>query len=111
MNQEQMSLIADTPIARRTDPDTSKLAAAVVTENGTRADQQKYVLAMVESNPGLTSAELAHRFHVDRYMPARRLPELRSQLLVCNGEKRTCKQTNCIALTWYPVASPERTAA
>lgn len=111
MRTEQLTLLADTPVARRTDPDTSKLAAIAITESGDRAAQQKHILALVESSPGLTSAELAHKFHLDRYIPARRLPELRKAGLVVNGEKRICRRTRSKAMTWFPVIQSSRVAA
>lgn len=102
--EHQLDLLSDTPIARGSDPSTSHQAAAAVTACGSRAEQQHAVFAMLRRRPGLTSAELADAERVDRYMPARRLPELREAdpPLVKNGEQRVCRVTKRRALTWWP---------
>jgi len=97
----QLSLLSDSPIARRTDPVTSKQAAVIVTK-GLRAAQQRKVLEMVKACPGLTSAELAERFNESRFLTARRLPEMRPEH-VRNGEIRVCGVTGMRSLTWWAV--------
>lgn len=96
----QLSLLSDTPIARRKDPVTSKQAAAEVTSSGARAHQQNLVLGAIKRWPDLTSAELALRLGTDRWTVARRAPELRAQGLVVNGVARTCGATGKRSLTW-----------
>lgn len=97
----QGDLLADTPIARTSDPGTSHASAAIVTKT-TRAKQQKLVRDLVEKFPGHTSAELAEKGMADRYMVARRLPELRPTW-VRNGETRKCSVTGRKAMTWWPL--------
>lgn len=98
----QFSLLADTPIARRRDPETSKLAARRVTQSGERASQQQRILNLVNQRPGHTSAEIAHFLGMDRHIPARRLSELERQGLLRRGGKRDCQQTLNPSLTWWP---------
>ena len=97
--QAQLSLL-DPPIARRTDPATSHEAAERVTADGSRAVQTAECLDAVARWPGCTSAELAVRMGCSRYVPARRLPELRSVGAVANGPARKCSVTGKLALTW-----------
>ncbi len=99
----QFSLLADTPIARRRDPETSKIAARRITQSGERASQQQRILSLVNQRPGHTSAEIAAFLGMDRHIPARRLSELERQTLVKRGEKRDCQQTFNPSLTWYPL--------
>lgn len=89
------------PIARDGDPDTSHEAAAKITSDGTRDRQANGVLAEVNSRPGSTSAELGGGT-IDRYVMARRLPELEKLGLVSRGESRMCGKTGRRALTWWP---------
>lgn len=97
--QAQLSWL-EQPVARRTDPATSHEAAERVTRDGSRARQVAACLDAVRRWPGCTSAELAVRMGVSRYMPARRLPELRSAGKVANGVSRECSVTRRAALTW-----------
>lgn len=107
----QLSLLADTPIARSRDPETSKLAASDITASGQRARQQNLVLGAVKRWQGRTSAELAQRLGSDRFMTARRLPELRAQGYVENGCARACGVTGKSSLTWWIRGTAPREAA
>lgn len=89
-----------TPIARRTDPESSKAAAEDITESGLRAHQQAEVLRLVRAHPKHTSLELAQHGSLDRYAIARRLPELERAGLVRRGEIRPCSVGARPALTW-----------
>lgn len=96
--------------ARSTDPDTSHEAAEAIRSEAER--QCDEVLAMVAARPGLTSRELAAHFGVDRYMVARRLPELRdARGAVTCGDKRRCRVSGLAAMTWWPVAQSRGAAA
>lgn len=89
------------PIARRRDPETSKLAAEKVMKCGARARQENLVLGGVKLNPGLTTAELAVKIGTDRYVPARRMASLERQGLVRRStDKRKCTVTGSPCLTW-----------
>lgn len=90
--------------ARATDPGTSHEAARHVVNSGLQADQQAVALAAVRQVPGLTSNELASQTVLDRYMLARRLPELEEAGLVWRGPKKPCEISGRSACTWWPVA-------
>jgi CRP-like cAMP-binding protein len=103
----------ETPAARRTDPESSHRAAEEVTSLGTRAHQQQQVLEAVRLWPMCTSAELAKRSNLDRYVLGRRLPELRTGGVIENppdpinpvGSKprplmRACRETGRLAMLW-----------
>lgn len=106
-----------TPLARNTDPDTSRKAASELTESGKHQAQKAEVYAALRSYAKAhivgaeipfypTSAELAMFAGLDRYAVARRLPDLEKDELVekvyLNGEliKRRCKATGKTATVW-----------
>lgn len=95
----------DTPIARQDDPEASHLAAAEITDSGRRESQLRAVLELVQRRPGSTSRELAAHGPHDRYVIARRLPELEDAGLVLRGEQRICRAGRRLATVWFPVAS------
>jgi len=95
-----------TPAARRDDPESSHLAAEHVTATGLRRSQQQRTLEAVRANPGKTSAELAAITGLDRFMLARRLPEL-EPLWVAKGVMVTCTVTRRRAHCWWlPTQQP-----
>lgn len=97
----QQSLFNDPPpIARRSDPETSHLAAGEVTASGRREGQLLGVLALVRKYPLSTSLELAQKSTFDRYVTARRLPELEHSGLVVKRAARLCTVGNRLAVTW-----------
>ena len=90
------------PIARKSDPESSHLAANEITKSGLRDSQKEIVLVAVKKYIGATSAEIAARFGFDRYMVAKRLPELEEDGLVHKGnESRKCNISGRKAVTWY----------
>jgi len=91
--------------ARRTDPATSHMAAAFVNKSGTAATQRAKCLAVVKRQPGLTAAEIAEITGLERHNPSRRLPEMRKDGLVANGEHRMCRVVKRLSMTWYAVAN------
>lgn len=95
----------ETPAARRSDPETSHLAAAQHTASGERAYQLAQAVAAVRTLPGRTSFELALATDLDRYMLARRLPEAITAGAVKKGDQRACKVTGRQALTWWPATT------
>ncbi len=102
-------LLADTPRARRMDPETSHQAAESIRSSGALNRQQRAVLDAVKAYPGRTSAELGQAIAHDRsedaivwrYRAARRLPELQPTH-VRRGPPRECERTGRPACTWYP---------
>ena len=88
--------------ARNTDPETSHLAAKDAEASGSAGNQRAACLRAVRSEPGLTAAEIASRAGFERHVPSRRLPELREDGTVRNGEERVCRVQGTLCLTWYP---------
>jgi hypothetical protein len=107
------------PISRHGDPSTSFEAEETITRNGTRETQAARVLFLLQRYPGTTSAELAYEscvgdnadtwdWSMDRYVVARRLPELEFLGRVKRGSARTCRVTGNRALVWYPTSPGEQ---
>jgi len=89
------------PIAANADPLTSHLAAAEITASGQRTSEKRKVLAALKEEPlNITSMELARRMNVDRYMVAKRLPDLAEDGLVQRCDPRNCSVTKRKAITW-----------
>lgn len=92
-------------LARSSDPTTSNEAAAEVVADGTVGRQSLAVLEALRKSGARTSAELAAEWSgFDRYVAARRLPELESQGMVRRIGTRACAITKRIATVWevYP---------
>jgi len=96
--------------ARNTDISTSHEAAVHIVASGIQAIQQDRAASAVKVNPGLTSMELAKASGHDRYMLARRLPELLEDGRVWRGPKKPCEVSGRSACTWWPVAPGENLA-
>lgn len=90
------------PRARRSDPASSHAAAAHGEKTGALAAQMAQVNAAVNNWPGHTSRELALEMKADRYMIARRLPELERLWKVRKGAIRDCTAGGRPAATWWP---------
>ncbi|MDH4201382.1 MAG: winged helix-turn-helix domain-containing protein [Phycisphaerae bacterium] len=90
--------------SRRTDPVTSHQAAHEVEKSGRAASHRAMCLASVNMRPGQTAAEIAVHTGLERHAPSRRLPELRDQGLIANGQSRVCTATGRLSLVWLPVA-------
>ncbi len=94
--------------ARRTDPDTSHLAARDMERSGRAAAHREICLAAVRAHPGLTSAEVARRTGLERHAAARRLPELMAAGLIRQGEKRMCQVCGHRSVMWWPKTNDTR---
>jgi hypothetical protein len=95
------------PIARNTDPRSSHAAAAEITHSSARLRQSVRVLLLVLAHPGRTSRELAEH-GLDRYIIARRLPELEEAGAVFRSGFRVCTQGKRVATTWLPTPRAQR---
>lgn len=89
------------PKSRKTDPETSALAAGGMMDSGGWHRQKSAVLALLTRNPGHTSAELARIGGMDRHAVARRLPDLLDDGLAVQGEKKLCEVTRRMGVTWW----------
>ncbi len=97
----QLHLFSDNaPIHRATDPATSKQASRTYTKTGQRDSDKQRVLAAVVQYPNRTSKELAQLTGIDRHLLAKRLPDLRADGRVQNGETRVCSVSGNGAMTW-----------
>jgi len=92
--------------SRRTDPATSHEVANDVEKSGKAEIHREICLSVVSRREGLTAAEIAQIADLERHVPSRRLPELRSKGIVENREVRVCKIMGTKAMTWY-MASPK----
>jgi hypothetical protein len=95
-------LLADTPRARRRDPQTSHQAAEGIRRSGELGKQQRAVLEAVRAFPGKTAVELAHLAGLNRYAVSRRTAEL-SPAHIRRGPPRICTVNGRPQTTWYAV--------
>lgn len=102
---ERPMVRVETPAAKRTDPETSHLAAEQHTRSGRRGQQQSQAIAAVRAFPGCTSFELAMKSEQCRFQLARRLPECETAGAVRRGDPKPCPVTGKQALTWWPANS------
>lgn len=90
--------------ARTADPSSSHEAAAHIVSSGLQTQQHSVAASAVRKHPGLTSLELARATGLDRFMLARRLPELARNGLIVRGAVRKCSASNGRnGCTWFPV--------
>lgn len=94
------------PRARRTDPSSSHDAARRIS-GAISGHQQCQAYAAVRANPGRTSSELAAETGLDRYMLARRLPELLDEGMVTRRPPRADYYTHRPGVTWWPAQPTE----
>jgi hypothetical protein len=97
-------------LARTTDSSGSHEAAASIVRSGRHAAQKDRTEAAVRRYPGMTSMQLAHATGMDRYMVARRLPDLAKEGRAYRGAKALCPISNITVCTWWPVAPGENLA-
>lgn len=90
--------------ARATDVCTSHEAAHHLIASCQQAVQQDRAAKAVQQHLGLTSMELARATGHDRYMLARRLPELLEGGRAWRRPKKPCEVSGRSACTWWPVA-------
>mgnify|MGYP001201477111 FL=1 len=87
-------------MSRRTDPVTSHEAATELVDSGGAAKQRTKTLNALRTLGPCTSAELAQSAHMDRYVIARRLPDLARIGLASRGQRRKCRVTGRTAIVW-----------
>jgi hypothetical protein len=101
---QQADLFAATPIprpmSRRTDPQTSRIAAERLRASGALGKQAQALLEAVRTWPGSTAVEIAQRAQIDRYAVSRRLPELQRVGQVRRGPPRDCSVNGRPQCTW-----------
>ena len=85
------------PLSRRADPATSHTAGHAVRAEGVVSRQQRAILSHVEMYPDKTAREIEAATGCKAH---KRLPELRDNGLVVNGEARACRVSGRRAMTW-----------
>jgi hypothetical protein len=93
----------DQPLARHTDPDSSRQAAAELVKSGRHKTQKQRVYEALRRFPNCTSAELAAGSGLDRFMVARRLPDLAEEGRAIQGNEKFCTVTEKNCVTWRAV--------
>lgn len=88
------------PMSRRSDPETSRIAAERLRASGELGRQAQAVLDAVRRWPGSTAVELARRAELDRYAVSRRLPELQAAGHVRRLAPRVCTINGRPQCTW-----------
>ena len=94
-----MKTLFDYPASHNKDPVTSYEAEEKVTKSGKRSRQAMEVFEVLKRHNGSTSAELGFIMN-DRYLPARRLPDLEKAGLVKRGIIRECLVCKYKCVTW-----------
>lgn len=90
-----------TALARNNDPTTSHEAATQLKDSGKHAHQKTVVLgALSRCRMSATSAEIAQDNELDRYLVARRLPDLEKDGWVEKEGKRQCRVTGRKGVVW-----------
>lgn len=84
---------------RNNDPSTSALAGRDFEASGSARRHRVMCFEIVKRLPGLTAREIEEQLGIKAH---KRLPELRTAKLVCNGPVRTCSITGRQAMTWLP---------
>lgn len=97
--QGTRGLLADTPRARRDDPETSHKAAERVRRTGLLRGHQTKVLETVRQHPGATYVEIAEFAGLERHAVARRLKELEPVYLKRGPERVVNRRP---LTTWWP---------
>jgi hypothetical protein len=101
---KQQSLFTN-PIARKSDPKSSHLAASEITRSGVRESQCETILDVLACHPWTTSRELTLYCDLDRYQIARRLPDLENAGLVRKGFIRKCRIGGRKSVTWFKITN------
>lgn len=96
------------PRARVTDASSSHQAAAIQESTGKAKADAALVLEALRGFPNCTTRELAVHARLDRYMVARRMPELAEAGLATRHEpgkgSAPCSVTKRVAIRWRPVS-------
>ena len=104
-----MSLFNAHARARRIDPATSHVAAAVVERSGRAECQRATCLQAVRAKPGMTAGEIDQWCgFLGRYVAGRRMPELRENGMVTAGAARVCSVRGSRMQTWHPTVAAVR---
>jgi len=81
-------------------PVSSKIAGAMIENSGIAENQRAAALNAVKRWPGKTSLELAKLSGLDRYILARRLPEIKELKQGDDRRQRCCRVTGRMSVVW-----------
>lgn len=102
----QTSLFDDPPKvvarARKSDPETSHLAAAEVENNGTASAHRSIIVDYLKQHPGKTNAEIAEGSGLDYARVHKRMSELEREGQIIRGAQRKCSVHQRLMIAWYP---------
>lgn len=110
MNSRQLEMFTDFggPLARPTDPDTSRAAAGNYLASGKIGPDRRAALRALHRWPGRTAAELEAELGVRDGKIRKRLAWLADELRAAyRGPKRVCSRTQETVQTWWPVPLAE----
>lgn len=89
--------------ARKSDPETSKLAAEQIESSKKAEAHRNIIVSLVRQYPGSTTGELSvHTPELTHPQIWRRMAELEEMNLVIHGDKRLCKVNRTLCRPWYP---------
>ena len=88
------------PIARRSDPPTSHVAASEHTATGARGANAELLYAAIAAHPGLTCGELLDVCGLDRAECSKRLSDLHAAFRIEAVAVRRCSKSGRPARTW-----------
>jgi DNA-binding MarR family transcriptional regulator len=94
----------DEPLAKRSDPRSSDMAAEAIHKSGHIRTQRQRVLECLRKNDYSTGAELGRILAGDRYAAHRRLAELERMGLVARAGFRKCRVTRRRCQVWRAVS-------
>lgn len=99
----QMSLIAGPALARRTDPETSKIAARQVEASGRAGSHRHKIFTFIQHNNDRTAGEIADGIGMIMHKVAKRITELNTANLITPGTPRICRVEGTFMRTWRAV--------
>lgn len=84
-----MSAPTSNPLARRTDPSTSKQAASMVVSNGRQQSLKQLVMEALADRDGMTSGEIADHLGLSHDKVWRRVSDLKNDRSIYSEGTRT----------------------
>jgi hypothetical protein len=104
MTQQQQTLFDNASLHRKSDPETSQMAAAELVNTGKLGHAQYYMMCAFHRYPGATAQEAAlrcvewHDGMTETYR--KRVKELVKRGRIVEGERRRCTVTGKVATTY-----------
>jgi len=99
--QDTYGVFMNAPIARNSDPETSKEAAASITKDGSRESQCQKILAVIQNQPGCIPGEIAQELGILTHQAIKRISDLENQGLVIPGKPRVWSGSKKKQRSWW----------